>query len=79
MSNAQVRGDSYESGCLGRTGKVLWAPKERSERGEPREESGPPQQALQSLLLFHVYERFARMCVSALCAVPGAQEARRGG
>lgn len=21
MSNAQVRGDSYESGCLGRTGK----------------------------------------------------------
>ena len=23
MSNAQVRGDSYESGCLGRTGKAL--------------------------------------------------------
>lgn len=24
VSNAQVRGDSYESGCLGRTGARVW-------------------------------------------------------
>lgn len=58
VSNAQVRGDSYESGCLGRTGKaLLWKGGMLTKRGrvwrEVRASSG-------------VFSIFSFMCVSAL-------------